>query len=132
MKRLSIKEEKFCQEYLKGSATDAYKAAYNCGEATKEATIVNNAYNLAKKPKIQARIKELQEEIKRNTAYTLTDSFENLKLLQQQALDRNDIKAAIRCEELKGKMCGLYNNSISLSANNTITEIKINVVKNEN
>ena len=49
--------------------------------------------------------------------YTKNDSFENLKTVQELALQRKgkddevnpDISIYLKAEELKGKLCGLYN-----------------------
>lgn len=49
--------------------------------------------------------------------YSKTKSFENLEAIQQMALNRKgkddevnpDISIFLKAEELKGKLCGLYN-----------------------
>ena len=59
-----------------------------------------------------ARKKKEQLELK----YSKNDSFENLEVVQQMALNRKgkddeinpDISIFLKAEELKGKLCGLY------------------------
>ena len=59
--RLNPKQEKFCLEYsASGNATDAYRKAYGVMEETTAAT---NGSKLLRNAKIQARLKELADEI---------------------------------------------------------------------
>ena len=62
MRRLTLKQEKFCQEYVKngGNASAAYRAAYNA-EKMKPETINNRAFDLLKDGKITARVEDLQK-----------------------------------------------------------------------
>lgn len=63
MKKLTIKQEKFCNEYVRtGNASEAYRLAYS-SENMKMATINNNAYKLLLNNDILTRIKEIQDEI---------------------------------------------------------------------
>lgn len=53
---------------------------------------------------------------KKDFQYSKTDSFENLEVVQEMALNRKgkddeinpDISTFLKAEELKGKLCGLY------------------------
>ncbi len=53
---------------------------------------------------------------KKGNGYSKTDSFENLEVVQEMALNRKgkddelnpDISIFLKAEELKGKLCGLY------------------------
>ncbi len=52
-----------------------------------------------------------------NLSYSKNESFENLQAVQQMALNKKgkddelapDISLFLKAEELKGKLCGLYN-----------------------
>lgn len=60
---LTQKEAKFCRKYYEcGSATEAYRYAYNCGNM-KPATVSNSAYKLLQKPHIAAKIKYYNDNI---------------------------------------------------------------------
>ena len=56
--------------------------------------------------------------------YTKNESFENLEAVQQMALNKKnkddeitpDISIFLKAEELKGKLCGLYNEKDKTSA----------------
>ncbi len=53
---------------------------------------------------------------KKDCDYSKNDSFENLEVIQEMALNRKgkddeispDISVFLKAEELKGKLCGLY------------------------
>lgn len=58
--RLTDKQERFCRAIADGHTQfDAYRIAYN-PTSTNRATLDNNAYMIAKNPKIKARINELR------------------------------------------------------------------------
>lgn len=58
---LNIRQQRFCLEYAKhGNATQAYQAAFG---TTNEKTAGVQASRLLKKPSVQERLKEIQDEI---------------------------------------------------------------------
>lgn len=70
MKKLTIKQENFCNYYIEsGNASDAYRRAYSCDKMSPE-TINNKAFQLLNKGEITARVKELQEEQKSKSDIT--------------------------------------------------------------
>lgn len=70
MKRLTIKQESFCNYYIEsGNASDAYRRAYSC-EKMKAETVNNKAFQLLNQGDITARVKELQEEQKNKSDIT--------------------------------------------------------------
>lgn len=63
MSKLTIKQENFCQEFVKSSnATKAYKKAYNV-TTTNNNTIYVQANKILNNPKVDLRIKELKENL---------------------------------------------------------------------
>lgn len=67
--------------------------------------------------------------------YSKNESFENLKAVQQMALNRKgkddeispDISNFLKAEELKGKLCGLYSEKDKQTSNiNVMGVVKIN------
>jgi phage terminase small subunit len=59
MNSLTVKQERFCLEYLRtGNATEAYRLSYNV-KNMKSATINRTAFDMLKHRKISARLKEL-------------------------------------------------------------------------
>ena len=80
---------------------------------------------------VASRKKKEQLELK----YSKNDSFENLEVVQQMALNRKgkddeinpDISIFLKAEELKGKLCGLYSEKEKANQNiNLMGSVKIN------
>jgi len=65
--KLTIKQEKFCNYYVEtGNASEAYRRSYNCVNRS-ENTIWESASRLLKSSKVLARVKELQNELKKSS-----------------------------------------------------------------
>jgi phage terminase small subunit len=99
----------FCQEYLKNgkNGTAAAKAA-----GAKDAKTYASR-NLKRKEVIAylETLKEgARETIKEEFSYTAIESFKKFKEIQTKALCDKQYTAAIKAEELIGKLAGLYEN----------------------
>ncbi len=109
--KLTLKQEAFCREYIanNGNATQAYKKAYDCSKM-KDKTINENASRLLKDSKVIARLKDLQEPFQKRFEYTMEQSFKKFEEIQKLALanEKPDLTNAIKCEENKAKLMGLY------------------------
>lgn len=119
--KLTLKQETFCKEYISngGNATQAYKKAYNYSKM-KEKTINENASRLLKDSKVTARLKNLQQPLQEKFEYTMEQSFKKFEEIQKLALanEKPDLTNAIKCEENKAKLCGLYaNEKLEINAN---------------
>ena len=75
---------------------------------------------------------------KRGSEYSKSDSFENLEVIQELALNRKgkddeinpDISTFLKAEELKGKLCGLYSDKDRVQPTvNKMGCVKINGVE---
>ena len=105
---LTAKQEKFCQSVAKGlSYSDAYREAYNADKMKPE-TINRKAKELIDNGNITARLNELRGKIEEELKYSVKESFEKLESLQVMAVSNGNINAAIKAEELKGKLANLY------------------------
>ena len=137
-KELTEKQEKFVQEYLTngGNATQAYKSAYNC-ENMQFDTINNRAYELCKHSGIKARIQAHRQSIKDKFEYTVEDSFKQLDELLKLALcpdgenGKINLQAALKAEELKGKLKGLYIEKVENKHDLGNRLVKIEVITKE-
>ena len=70
MNKLTIRQEKFCNYYLEtGISAEAYRRAYNC-EKWKEKSIWEKSSALLKNVKVQSRIDQLREEMRRRSDIT--------------------------------------------------------------
>lgn len=62
---LTLKQEKFCQEYMDtGNATEAYRRVYSTANM-KESTVNRNAKTLLDHSKISARLTQMKEKLQR-------------------------------------------------------------------
>lgn len=112
MSKITIKQEKFCLEYLKdGNASRAYREAYNASKM-KEASINVNASKLLKYTKIALRLKELRKETTTKAILSIEERKEILSnIAKNVAFDKegnsnyNDARGAI---DLLNKMDGVY------------------------
>jgi phage terminase small subunit len=61
--KLTHKQEKFCQEIIKGNTqSDAYREAYTKSKSWKSNTVWERASVLSKNSKVIARLEELRKE----------------------------------------------------------------------
>lgn len=114
--KLTSKQERFCQNIIKGmNQSAAYRDAYDT-KKMKEATINSEACRLVSDPNISARLEELREKVEAEVVYTVKDSFANLQKAQSLSLARKnaltgtpnpDVKNFLTAEDLKMKLFGL-------------------------
>lgn len=142
--KLTPKQEKFCQAIRNGNNySDAIRESYDVKNMKPE-TINRMAFELMQNPKIIARIAELQRLVEEKICYTAKQSFDKLNEIQKKALEMKkkvfikdmdfpleeetpDLKSAIRAEELKGKLNGLYVDKVE--STNIIAEVDIDKIK---
>jgi phage terminase small subunit len=68
--KLTIKQEKFCQEYIvTGNATEAFRRSYDASNM-KDETITVKASQMLKKDNISIRVKELKGELEKKFEIT--------------------------------------------------------------
>lgn len=112
---LTPKQEKFCQGIVSGlNQSDAYRAAYNC-EGMQPETINNNAYKLTQNNDIVTRIEHLRKPIAERVGRTLEQHIERLMKLGEHGESLDKVEAAIKAEELIGKVLGFYVNKTELT-----------------
>lgn len=77
--KLSIKQENFCNYYIEcGNASEAYRRAYSCSNM-KDESINRKAVELLNNGKITARVRELQEELKKKSDITKEEVLNMLR-----------------------------------------------------
>lgn len=115
---LTSKQEKFCQGIVSGlNQSDAYRAAYSC-ENMLDSTINNNAYMLMNDSDIKARIEQLRMPIAERVGRTLEQHIERLMKLGEHGESLDKVDAAIKAEELIGKVLGFYVTKTELTGKN--------------
>ena len=104
--KLTIKEELFCQEYLKnGNATQAYKNSYNTSRM-KPKSINETASALKAKIKIASRIDELRKILE---SEDIADAKEIQKFYTTMMRnEEEESQHRIKASELQGKAIGLF------------------------
>lgn len=108
MNELTVKQEKFCQQYLKtGNASQAYRKAY-CAGAMKPATVNRTAKELLDNPKIAARMLQLRGPAARRAQMTLEGHLTDLQKLRDEARKKGQFSAAISAEVARGKASGIH------------------------
>lgn len=115
---LTSKQEKFCQGIVSGlNQSDAYRAAYSC-DGMGDPTINNNAYVLMQNNDIVMRIEHLRRPIAERVGRTLEQHIERLMKLGEHGESLDKVEAAIKAEELIGKVLGFYVNKTELTGKN--------------
>lgn len=104
---LTIKQEEFCQEYIRngGNATQAYIHAYNTEKMTSK-TINETAFELMENPKISPRIEGLRSEMAVSNSITLDWLVEGLQKVLKKAEEKNDITNFRGCYMDLAKLTG--------------------------
>ncbi len=68
----------------------------------------------------------MKKSITKRIEYASTDSFKQLNKLQEMAISQENVSLALKAEELKGKLAGLYSEKKEQQdIDNTPLEIKI-------
>ena len=106
--KLTLKQENFCLAYIEtGNATEAYESAYKPKSMTKK-TMNEKGSRMLAMGKIRARIQELTEPVREKALLTLESHLERLNHLSLKAEASEQYGAAIKAEESRGKVMGLY------------------------
>ena len=121
MPALTSQQEKFAQCVASGmNQSDAYRAAYKVRPATKPMSVNQQASELMRNPDITSRVEEIRKPIVEDARITLREHLEELRELRELAKQENQLSAAIKAEESRGKACGHYKEQIEHSGKITI------------
>lgn len=114
-KKLTPKQEKYCQEYIKtGSKSEAYRLAYNA-ENMKPESINVKAVQTYNQDKIRLRIEKLQEETEKRNDITVDWVVQRLKTVAEE----NDKDRVPALDKLM-KHLGGYERDNNQQSNNII------------
>jgi hypothetical protein len=106
---LTAKEEAFCVAFTDVDA-DSYgngtESAKKAGYST--ASAHNSAWKLRRRPKVQARLDELYEEIAGRRSLTPNRVLSDIEDTRRRAITKGDLATAARCSELMGKTLALF------------------------
>src|SRR5215813_9121833 len=105
---LTQKQEKFCLGYIEtGNASEAYRRAYNTANM-KDATVHVKASELLGDGKVTGRLAELRKAAEEKALLTLEGHLKELAEIRDLAKKKGQLPAAIKAEELRGRLSGLY------------------------
>jgi phage terminase small subunit len=124
--KLTAKQEKFAQLVAEGfSISEAYRAAYNAEKMAAD-TVHREAHEVAKHPKVSARIDELRKPIIEKVQLTLETHLEDLKALRNMAIKDGKLSAAINAEIARGKAAGVAIEKVEVEHH--IPEIRVRYI----
>ena len=108
MKKLTPKQEKFCNLYIElGNASEAYRKAYDVRKDTKPTSINEKASQLLSRVDIRSRVEEIRNEVKeahkidrsfivKGLLEVISDADYTFKLGKNNTLSTEDSKAFYR------------------------------------
>lgn len=105
---LTPKQEAFAQAYVEtGSASEAYRRAYNVGAKTKPEVVHVKASELLKNGKVAVRVAELQAAAQERHEITVDDLIAELEEARDIAKAEGQAAAAVSATLGKAKLLGL-------------------------
>ena len=115
--KLTAKQEAFCLAYIEtNNASEAYRQAYNSSKMKPE-SVNESASRLMADVKITARLEQLRAPVRDRAQITLESHLERLNHLSLMAEQAEQYSAAIKAEESRGKVAGLYVEKIDHTTN---------------
>ena len=121
MSKLTPQQEKFAQSVASGlNQSDAYRAAYKVRPTTKPLSVNQAASKLMADPNISSRVDEIRKPVVEDARVTLREHLDDLKRLRDLAETANQMSAAIKAEESRGKVSGHYKEQVEHSGRVTL------------
>jgi phage terminase small subunit len=118
---LTAKQEAFVQNILQGmSQADAYRSAYSCKNMS-DKTIHEAASRLMSDSKVSARVKELREQLAKETIMSAQERLEWLTRLVKAGSEYSLAAEKIRAIDVMNKMTGEYVQKIEADVKNEVT-----------
>ena len=120
--KLTAKQEKFCQEYIKcGNQSEAYRAAYEVSKTTKPETVWCNSCQLMADTKVSQRVFELQQLAQERTLVTVESLTEELNDSHAMAKKEKQASAMTGATMGKAKLHGLDVHKIDMTLSGNIS-----------
>ena len=115
--KLTAKQEAFCLAYIEtNNASEAYRRSYDADKMKPE-TINKRSSELMQNGAITGRVEQLREPVRERAQITLESHLERLNHLSLMAEQAEQYSAAIKAEESRGKVAGLYVEKIDHTTN---------------
>lgn len=121
MAKLTAKQEKFCQEFMKtGNQSEAYRTSYDVGEGAKNEGIWVNACKVMANAKVSLRVFELQELAQERTLVTVESLTKELEEARQIAKKIDQPSAMNGSSMGKAKLHGLDTQKIDMNLSGSV------------
>ena len=105
---LTVKQEAFVQAYINtGSASGAYRQAYDVSASTKPETVWESASRLLADRKVSARIEEMHKLAEGKTLFAVEQALSEFEDARQLAMDNGQPSAAVAAITGKAKLFGM-------------------------
>ena len=120
MNNLSARQERFAQLVSQGmSYTASYIESYQPNQQAD--TVINQkASNLAKKDKVQTRIKELMQENSISSSWDRRRLLEATQRVHDKSIEKNQMATALKSLELIARICGLLIDKSEVKVEHTL------------
>ena len=117
---MSARQERFAQLVSQGmSYTASYIESYQPNQRAD--TVINpKASNLAKKDKVQTRIKELMQENSVSSSWDRRRLLEATQRVHDKSIEKNQMATALKSLELIGRICGLLIDKSEVKVEHTL------------
>jgi phage terminase small subunit len=121
--RITSKQEAFVEGLVQGkSASDAYRAAYDCSSMA-EPTVWSEASRLRANPKVSAWLRHFQRMGMDEARITIGEHLAELARGREVAYALGQASAGIQAEHYRGKAAGLYEDRLSLAVGPSDAEL---------
>src|ERR1035437_1990332 len=105
---MTQRQEALCLAFVEtGNGSEAYRLAYKPRRMTAK-SVHEKASHILAQGKVQARVAELRGKAAGKAVFGLVEQLAELNRLKALAEANRKFPAAIRAEELRGKVAGLY------------------------
>lgn len=108
-KKLTVKQEAFCQAYVgvaKGNKSEAYRIAYEAENMSQE-SVWTESGKLIANPTVALQIVKLQQEVSVRHTVTVDSLILELEEARDIAKDNDQASGAVAASMGKAKLCGL-------------------------
>ena len=102
--------EIFAENYVAGgctNASEAYRKTFNCEDWNPE-SVWAEACRMLKHHKVVTRLAELKEAATSKAVCSMEEHLAELERLKTKAVEAGQISAAVKAEELRGKVLAFY------------------------
>lgn len=128
MRPLNLNEIKYVENLTSGmSSVDSYVDAFNSDPRQSRKGVRTLASRLKARPHVKAAIEEIREAGVEQAEYNVASHIGELQRLKREALENKNYGAAVRAEELTGKVAGFYTDKKEItfksSADNILNDL---------